>query len=118
MRPGYEGPPSPGFTNVVVEPGDAGLDELVEGEVLVVYEVQGAHSSNPETGEYSVLANPAVLFRGGEPVGWAPGVMVAGNMYEDLARRLSLVSRFTEHPAPGFYLPWVRLEQVMVAPKA
>jgi PmbA protein len=118
IRPGYEAPPLPGFTNTIIEPGDANLDELTEGEVLVLYQVQGAHSSNPETGEYSVLANPAILYRDGEPVGWAVGVMVSSNFYEDLRDRLTLVSRFYEHPSHGYYLPWMRLEGVMVAPKA
>ncbi len=118
VRAGYSSRPAPGFTNIVVATGDAGLDELLEGEVLVVYQVQGAHSSNPETGEYSVLANPAILYRNGEAVGWAVGVMVSSTMYEDVKERLELVGRFTEHAAPGFYAPWLRFRSLMVAPKA
>ena len=117
VRSGYESPPMPGFTNIIFSPGDAQVDELLEGEVLVVYDVQGAHSSNPETGEYSVLANPAILYRNGEAVGWAPGVMVSSNIYEDLRTRITMLSKAVEHPLPGFYLPWIRIENIMVAPK-
>ncbi len=117
VRSGYASPPQPGYTNIVVEAGDARIEDILDGETIVVYQVQGAHSSNPETGEYSVLANPAVLYRNGEPVGWVPGLMVSSNMYEDVRSRLTAVSRVVEHGAPGFYAPWLRFEDIMVAPK-
>ena len=118
VRAGYASRPHPGFTNIVVAPGGAEIEELLEGgEVLYIEEVQGAHTSNPETGEYSVLTNPAILYRRGEPVGWTPGVMVAGNMYKEILEQLSMLGREVFHPSTGFYLPPARFEGIAVAPK-
>ncbi len=117
VRTGYTSPPAPGYTNVIIEPGDLAPDELLEGTVLVAYQVQGAHSSNPDTGEYSVLANPGIIYRNGEVVGWAPGVIISGNMYEDLHKRLYGLSKLVERGLPGFNAPMVRLSNLMVAPK-
>ncbi len=116
-RSGYASRPSVGFTNVIVEPGDASYEELLEGRVIVVYQVQGAHTASPETGEYSVLANPAVLYENGEPRGWLPGIVVGGNMYRDLEAGVEAVGKIVEKPYPGIQVPWVRLSGVTVAPK-
>jgi len=118
VRSGYASQPTPGFTNIVVEPSDMLPDELMEGRLLVVYQIQGAHTANRETGEYSVLANPAILFENGEPKGWVRGAMLSGNFYEELAKSLAGLSKNVEHALPGFYLPWARLEGVTVAVKA
>ena len=111
----YSSTPRPGYTNVVVSPGDAAPDELFEGRVVVVYSVQGAHTANSETGEYSVLANPAILYENGEPRGRLPGLTVSGNMYAELAEQLVAVGRRAEKPYPGITLPWVRLTGVRMA---
>ncbi len=118
VRAGYASQPMPGFTNVIVEPGDALPEELLEGRVLVVYQVQGAHTANRETGEYSVLANPAILFENGEAKGWVRGAMISGNFYLEMEKKLAALSKNVEHPEPGFYLPWARIEDVVVAVKS
>ncbi len=117
-RIGYTQPPHPWYSNVVIEPGSADLDELLEGRVAVIYQVQGAFASNPVTGEYSVQANPAVLYEGGEPKGWLKGVVVSGDLYEELRSRVAMVGGFQEQPEPGRYLPWIRVEGVTLTPKA
>lgn len=118
VRAGYASRPSPGFTNIVVTGGDAREEELLEGsEVIYVEDIQGAHTSNPETGEYSVLTNPAILYREGEPVGWVPGLMVSGNMYREIMENLEMLGRSTAHPLTGFYLPAARFSNIVVAPK-
>ena len=117
VRTGYTSAPKPGFTNVVMAPGDLSPDELLEGEVIVVYQVQGAHTTNSETGEYSVLANPAIAYRNGEPLGWVPGLMVAGNMYRELLERVEGLSKQIVHVPVGAYLPWIRLSNIVTAPK-
>ena len=117
VRSSYTTRPHIGFTNLVVAEGDAAPEELLEGKVVVVYSVQGAHTANMETGEYSVVANPAVLYVDGEPQGMIPGAAVAGNMYRELAEAVEAVGRWTEKPYPGVHLPWVRLGGVHVAPR-
>jgi len=71
-------------SNVVVEPGGREVGEIVSevGHGYLIRDVQGAHSSNPESGDFSVVGNPAVLIEGGEMVGAVHGLMVAGNVFE------------------------------------
>ncbi len=118
VRAGYASRPSVGFTNVILGEGDAAPEELLEGRVIVVYQVQGAHTASPETGEYSVLANPAILYENGEPRGWVPGLVVSGNMYQELREKVEAVGKWLEKPYPGIQLPWIRLGGVTVAPRA
>jgi len=117
VRGGYASTPSPGFSNVVVEPGDASLEELLEGRVIVVYSVQGAHTSNAETGEYGVLANPAILYENGEPRGWLPGLMIGGKIYDELLNNVEAVGKTVEKPFPGIMLPPIRLRGIAAAPR-
>jgi PmbA protein len=46
-----------------------------------VRDVQGAHSSNPESGDFSIVGNPAVLIEDGEMKGAVHGLMVSGNVF-------------------------------------
>ena len=67
-RSSYRSPPSVGTSNLVIEPGDATLDELVReaGEGLLVTDVAGLHSGvNPVSGTFSVGASGR-LIEGGE----------------------------------------------------
>ncbi len=116
LRGGYSAIPVIRYTNLVVEPGDASRDEMLAEtrRGLLVDDLQGAHSTNPETGEFSVVATPAWLVEGGElrPV---RGVMLAGNVYE-LLKELDMVGR--EVRSLGhFYSPWLRFSRVRVVYK-
>ena len=115
MREGYTRPPRLDYTNVVIEKGDAGIDELLEGEVLLVAGVQGAHSSNPYTGEYSVVAAPAWLVKNGEYY-LVRGVMVAGKLLDQLSKSLEAVGSWHED-LPGLRAPWLRLGDAVVTPR-
>jgi PmbA protein len=67
-RGSYRMPPSVGATNLVLEPGDASLEELVSnaGAGLYVMDVSGLHSGvNPASGTFSVGATGR-LIEGGE----------------------------------------------------
>ena len=71
-------------SNTVVEPGRRGIRDIVS-EIehgYLVRDVQGAHSSNPESGDFSMVGNPAVLIEDGEMVGAVHGLMVSGNVFE------------------------------------
>ncbi|UCH57392.1 MAG: TldD/PmbA family protein, partial [Candidatus Bathyarchaeota archaeon] len=71
-------------TNTVVEPGRREIGEIIAGieHGYLIRNVQGAHSSNPESGDFSVVGNPAILIQDGEMVGAIHGLMVAGNIYD------------------------------------
>jgi PmbA protein len=67
-RSSYRSPPSVGTSNLVIDPGDAVLDELVRdaGDGLFVTDVAGLHSGvNPVSGTFSVGASGR-LIEGGE----------------------------------------------------
>ena len=68
VRGSYRSPPSVGTSNLVIEPGDASLEQLVEraGDGLYVTDVAGLHSGvNPISGNFSVGATGR-LIEGGE----------------------------------------------------
>jgi len=90
----------------MLEAGTADEDELIR-EVrngYYVRSVQGAHQSNPETGEFSVALAPAWRIENGEITKAVKGVMITGNAY-DMIRKISLLGKET------------RQIQTLIAPK-
>jgi len=75
-------------TNMVIETGKRSFGEIVSeiDHGYLIRGVQGAHSSNPESGDFSVVGNPAILIEAGEPVGAVHGLMVSGNVFELLGK--------------------------------
>lgn len=81
-------------SNIIVEPGTRPIDEIIS-EIQYGYYirgVQGAHSSNPESGDFSVVGNPAILIENGSMVGGVHGLMVSGNIY-DLLKQTEEIGR-------------------------
>lgn len=94
--PPYGTLPTINPSNVKLEAGSATQQELVE-EVrngYYVRDVQGAHQSNPETGEFSVALAPAWRILHGEIAHAVKGVMISGNIY-DLIKKISLLGKET-----------------------
>ncbi len=109
-------PPGISHTNIVIEPGEKSLEKILSSidRGVYVYLLQGAHSSNPETGEYSCVAAPAWLVEKGEMKPLRP-VMVSGNLYEQL-RGDVLLSR--ESMVKGHLrAPYIVLPNTMVVPR-
>jgi PmbA protein len=71
-------------SNIVIAPGERDistiLSEIKHG--FYIRGVQGAHSSNPESGDFSIVGNPAILIEDGKMVGAVHGLMVSGNTFE------------------------------------
>ncbi len=83
-RAGYLSTPSIEASNFHILPGTKSTDELlseVDDGLLVSY-LQGAHSSNPVSGEFSVVATPAWKIRKGKIEHAARGIMLAGNIFD------------------------------------
>jgi len=94
--PAYCTVPSISPTNLRLEPGKASETELIR-EVkngYYVRSVQGAHQSNPETGDFSVAITPAWRIEKGEIRQAVKGVMIAGNIY-DLLNKIQLLGKET-----------------------
>jgi PmbA protein len=82
---------------------------------LMVYFLQGAHSSNPVSGEFSVVATPAWKIHKGKIEHATRGVMLAGNIFE-LLKNVSAVGN-NERKMGQLVSPWVLVENVRVIGK-
>jgi PmbA protein len=81
-RGSYRSPPSVGTTNLVIQPGDGSLDDLVAraGDGLYVTEVAGLHSGvNPVSGTFSVGASGR-LIEGGEMAAPVREITIASDL--------------------------------------
>jgi PmbA protein len=86
-RASYRSPPSVSPSNLMIEPGELSLDELLErtGDGVYVTEVAGLHSGvNPVTGRYSVGATGKAI-RGGELAEPLREFTIAGDLISTLA---------------------------------
>jgi len=72
---------------VTFTPGDKSPEDLVSevDEGLMVYQVQGAHSSNPESGDFSVVATPAWKIEKGSVAHAVEGARLAGVIFDALS---------------------------------
>jgi len=94
--PPYGTIPNISPTNVQLTAGSFTKEELLE-EVkngYYVRGVQGAHQSNPETGEFSVALAPAWRIQKSKITHAVKGVMIAGNAY-DMLRKISALGKET-----------------------
>jgi PmbA protein len=92
--PAYCMVPSITPTNIRLVEGSASEDELVREvkDGYYVRSVQGAHQSNPDTGDFSVAITPAWRIVNGEIQHAVKGVMIAGNIY-DLLNKIGLIGK-------------------------
>lgn len=108
-----------GFHNVIIEKGKKSLEDLV-GEIDHGYLVdgfQGAHSSNPDNGNFAVVANPAFLIKDGEVTG-STVFMMSGNIYELLPTLYEVSKEQRVLPFGGsMVVPAMAFENVRIAGK-
>ncbi len=104
-------------SNFHLTPGTVTSEELIEevDDGLLVYYLQGAHSSNPVTGEFSVVATPAWKVKRGEIDHCTRGVMLAGNIFE-LLKNVSICAN-NDRQVGQLISPWVLVENVRVIGK-
>lgn len=116
-RAGYLSTPSIEATNFHVMSGGTAANKLVSevDDGLLIYYLQGAHSSNPVSGEFSVVATPAWKIRKGEIGHCSRGVMVVGNIFEVLKNVSAIASN--ERKMGQLIAPWVLAENVRVIGK-
>ncbi len=116
-RAGYLSTPEIEATNFHIETGTVSADEMIKEtkDGLIIYYLQGAHSSNPVSGEFSVVATPAWEIRKGEIGRSTRGVMLAGNIFE-LLKNISLIGN-NERKMGQLVSPWIQVENVRVIGK-
>ena len=113
-RAGYLSTPGIDTTNFHIMPGSKTSDEMLSEveDGLIVYYLQGAHSSNPVSGEFSVVATPAWKIKDGKITHCSRGVMLAGNIFE-LLKNISVVGG-NERQMGQLISPWIQVENVKV----
>ncbi len=116
-RGGYLSTPSIDTTNFHILPGNTSADQMIKDidDGLIIYYLQGAHSSNPVSGEFSVVATPAWKIKNGEITHSSRGVMLAGNIFEVL-KNIS-VAGSNQRQMGSMIAPWIQVENVRVIGK-
>jgi PmbA protein len=110
-------------SNIVILPGKKSFDDLV-GDIssgYVIKGLQGAHSSNQETGDFSVVGNPAFRIENGKLTGCCHGLMVSGNVFDLLQHADQVGSDVREYlvlSATSVIGPSTRFADVQVVAKA
>lgn len=116
-RAGYLSTPNIEATNFHIMPGAKTPEDLMK-EVdngLLIYYLQGAHSSNPVSGEFSVVATPAWKVKKGKIEHASRGVMLAGNIFELLKKVITVANN--ERKMGQLIAPWILVENVKVIGK-
>jgi len=116
-RAGYLSTPTVNATNFHIMPGNKSQEKLVNetGDGLIVYFLQGAHTSNPANGDFSVVAAPSWKIEKGEVTHATKGVMVVGNIYQVLANVSAVANN--ERKIGQLVTPWIQAENVKVIGK-
>ncbi len=116
-RAGYLSTPGIDTTNFHITPQNKTTEQMLSevGDGLIIYYLQGAHSSNPVSGEFSVVATPCWKIKGGEITHSCGGVMLAGNIFE-LLKNISVVGG-NERQMGSIIAPWVIADNVRVIGK-
>jgi PmbA protein len=116
-RAGYLSTPNIEATNFHILSGNKTSEELLSevDDGLMVSYLQGAHSSNPISGEFSVVATPSWRIKKGKVEYSTRGVMLAGNIFE-LLKNVSAVGN-NERKMGQLISPWIVVENVRVIGK-
>ena len=112
---GYTLLPSVQPKNIVISTGKYGPGDMIK-EVkngILVYNVQGAHSSNPSTGEFSVATAPAWKIENGEVTKAIKGALLSGTIY-DIFKEGIIVGKNTRKRM-NLISPWVLTRNVSLA---
>lgn len=112
-------PPNPAPTNLVFQPGQTPLAEIIADiqEGLLVEDPLGLGQGNVISGAFSNSLSLAFKIEKGEIVGRVKDVSIAGNVYE-LLQNIAAVSQETEWVYHNFCLPYILLGEMNVVTKA
>jgi len=114
----YTASPSPGITNIYVEPGKVSIEEMIKDtkEGLIVYGVLGAGQSNILAGDFSVNVSLGFYIKDGEIQGRVKNVMIGDNAYQ-MTGKLKYISNKSEEIGMRFYTPAFAFKDMKVATK-
>ncbi|MFX1561826.1 MAG: TldD/PmbA family protein [Promethearchaeota archaeon] len=110
-------------TNILIPPGKVSLEDLISDvkSGYFVKGLQGAHSSNQDTGDFSVVGNPAYRIEDGKLIGCCQGLMLAGNIFKFIQHvdclGTDVRGQLIEGPC-SIVAPSIRFTDVQVVAKA
>jgi PmbA protein len=104
-------------TTFVYEPGTRDIEKIISeiDHGYYIHNVQGAHSANPESGDFSIVGNPAILIEDGKLVGAVHGLMLAGNTF-DILNKVKEIAKTPIHLL-GTIGPEIVIEDLSVVAK-
>ena len=109
--------PSPGYHNVIVEPGDGGsIDDLIGGidEGILVEYTMGASMGNLFSGDFSGNVHLGYKIENGKLAGRVKDTMVAGNTYAAL-KNIAAIGSEPEWVGGSFYAPPILVADLSVS---
>ncbi|MEJ2241579.1 MAG: TldD/PmbA family protein [Candidatus Bathyarchaeota archaeon] len=113
----YASTPTLEASNFVIKKGNKTTEDLVSeiDRGLLIYGVQGAHSSNPESSEFSVVATPVWKIEGGEIAYPTRDLMISG-IFFDILKNISMLGN-NVRKFGQLVSPWIRVDNVQVVGK-
>ncbi len=111
-------PPEPSFTNLVIQPGQTPLKEILASidEGIIVEDLLGIGQGNTISGAFSNPIALAFKVEKGEIVGRVKDLSIAGNVY-DLLKNVAAVSREAQWVYSTFFAPYILIPEMNVAGK-
>jgi len=111
-------PPEPSFTNIVIQPGQTPMKEMLASmdEGIIVEDLLGIGQGNIISGAFSNPIALAFKVKKGEIVGRVKDLSIAGNIY-DLLKNVSAVSREAHWIYSTFCAPYILIPEMNVAGK-
>ncbi|HVM70467.1 MAG TPA: metallopeptidase TldD-related protein [Anaerolineales bacterium] len=112
-------PPEPAFTNLIIQPGETPLKEMLAGidEGILVDNLLGLGQGNIISGAFSNPLALAFKIEKGEIVGRVKDMSIAGNIY-DLLKDVAAVSQEYQWAFSSFMAPYILIPEMNVAGKS
>jgi PmbA protein len=113
----YDTQPRPGINNLILEPGEKSIEEMIEqiDEGIIVYEVLGGGQSNLLAGDFSLNVDLGYKIEKGEITGRIKDSMVSGNVYEAFGKIQAIGRELKE--IGEYLIPPVALDSLSVSGK-
>jgi PmbA protein len=104
---GFRNPPAPAPRNIVIQPGEGDLDELIRDmkDGLIVVDVLGLGQGNVQSGAFSNNVGVGFAVNQGRVVGRVKNTMIAGNAYDVLKQGVLAVGGEAEWVHGSVYTP-------------
>jgi PmbA protein len=115
---GTGGASGPSHNNIVVEPGDVAVADMVAGlrRGIIIDSTMGAWAGNPYGGQVTGNIALGYLVEDGQPVGRVKDCMYSLNVFEALKNNLAALSR--ESKCMGsMFLPYALLKGISISAK-